>query len=132
MRAFESVLTGSWARIAQVEVEVPSMEREEQRKEVGLRRKAATLASIIALIALVVGSLFGDRGFLYLVQQRQRAGALAQELETLRAENARLAAEIVALKSDPRAIERLAREQLSLAQPGETLFLIREESAPRR
>lgn len=97
------------------------------RTDIGLRRKAATLASIILVVALVVGSLFGDRGFLQLMRQQQRAETLARELAELRMENRRLASEIVALRSDPRAIERLAREELGLSRPGETVFLIRDE-----
>jgi cell division protein FtsB len=105
--------------------------REERKTEQrGLRRKAALLASVIAIIALVVGSLFGDRGILQLMAQRQRALELAREIEDVRAENVRLAAEIRALRTDPRAIERIAREQLGLARPGETVFLIREADAP--
>ena len=34
---------------------------------------------VIPLIALVVGSLFGDRGILHLMTQRQRAEALLDE-----------------------------------------------------
>ena len=105
--------------------------REERRREQrGLRRKAALLASVIAIIALVVGSLFGDRGILQLMAQRQRALELAREIEEIRGENARLAAEIHALRTDPRAIERIAREQLGLARPGETVFLLRDVDAP--
>lgn len=100
---------------------------EGRRGQSGLRKKAATLASVIALIALLVGSLFGDHGVLQLLSQQGRAEALARELEELRHENRRLAGEIRALQTDPRAVERLAREQLGLAKPGETLFLIRTE-----
>jgi cell division protein FtsB len=100
------------------------------RSETSLRRKAATLASLCALIALVVGSLFGDRGILHLMAQRERGERLQRELAELRAENGRLAAEIESLRRDPRAYERLAREQLGLAKSGEIVFLIREE--PRR
>jgi len=95
--------------------------------DAGLRRKAAALASIIALIALIVGSLFGDRGMLQLVAQRERADALLQQIEELRAENLVLAGEIAALKSDSRAIERLAREELGLAGPNEMVFVIRRD-----
>ena len=102
------------------------MREDRGRSEIGLRRKAATLASIILVVALVVGSLFGDRGFLQLVRQQQRAEALAREIEELRLENRRLASEIMALRSDPRAIERLAREELGMSRPGETVFLIHE------
>lgn len=95
--------------------------------ESGLRKKAAILASVIALIALLVGSFFGDHGVLQLLSQQERAEALAQDLEALRQENRRLAGEIRALRADPRAVERLAREQLGLAKPGETVFIIRTE-----
>src|SRR5262245_29264275 len=99
-------------------------------REPSLRHRAATLASLLALIALVVGSLFGDRGLLHLMAERERSERLQAEVEELRAQNSRLASEIVALRRDPRAIERIAREQLGLARPGERVFLIREE--PRR
>jgi cell division protein FtsB len=97
--------------------------REDRSGDVGLRRKAATLASIIALVALIVGALFGDRGLLHLIDQRHRAEALAREVD------AQLATEITALRSDPRAIERLAREELGFVRPGETLFLVRDGAA---
>jgi cell division protein FtsB len=91
-----------------------------------VRRRAATLASFIALVALVVAALFGDRGMLHLIAQKQKAESLAREIEELRSLNQKLATEIAALKGDPSSIEHLAREQLGLARPGETVFLIRE------
>jgi cell division protein FtsB len=97
-----------------------------------VRRRAATLASFIALVALVVAALFGDRGVLRLMDQKQRAESLAREIDDLRAENRRLASEIAALKEDPGSIEHLAREQLGLARPGETVFLIRETGPDER
>lgn len=100
--------------------------RDERRPEAGLRRKAVTLTSVLLLIALIVGSMFGDRGILHLITQRQRADALRQEIEALGAENLRLYAEIQQLRTDPRAVERIAREELGLARPGETVFLLRE------
>ncbi len=105
--------------------------REDRPNEAGLRKKALALGSIIALIALVVGSFFGDRGILRMVAQRERTESLRQEIEELRAENGKLAGEIVALKSDPRAVEKLAREELGLARPGETVFLIHEPDGGR-
>ena len=56
--------------------------------------KAWALGTAIALIALTVGSVFGDRGILNLVGKRRQVEALRGELEGLRAENARLASEI--------------------------------------
>lgn len=105
---------------------------ERARPERSLRKKALTLFCVIVVLALAVGSLFGDRGILQLVDQKEREAQLARELEDLRAENLRLAAEIQGLRTDPRAIERIAREELGLARPGETVFLIREEPASDR
>ena len=109
------------------------MKDERGRPEVGLRRKAVTLAGVILILALIVGSLFGDRGLLQLMRQREQVAALARELGELRGENGRLASEIRALLAkDPRVIERLAREELGLVGPGETVFVIREDVASDR
>jgi cell division protein FtsL len=88
--------------------------------------RAFVLGTVIALIALGVGSVFGDRGILNMLGEREKVEALRAELDELKAENARLSAEIADLRTSPRAIERLAREQLGLARPDETVFLIRE------
>jgi cell division protein FtsB len=90
--------------------------------------RAWVLGTVIALIALGVGSVFGDRGILNMLGEREKLESLRSELEGLRAENARLSAEIGDLRTSPRAIERLAREELGLARPDETVFLIRESS----
>jgi cell division protein FtsB len=99
------------------------------RSEPRARMRAWVLGTVIALIALGVGSVFGDRGILNMLGERAKVEALHSDLEGLRAENARLSAEIGNLRTSPRAIERLAREELGLARPDETVFLIRE-SAP--
>jgi cell division protein FtsB len=95
----------------------------------GLRRKALVLVFGLVLLALLINALFGDGGVLQLVEQRRRAASLGRDLEVLRVENDRLAREIAVLRTDPRTVEQLAREELGLASPGETVFLIRDESA---
>jgi cell division protein FtsB len=88
--------------------------------------RAWVLGTVIALIALSVGAVFGDRGILNMLSERDKVEALRAQLEELRAENARLSGQISDLRSSPRAIERLAREELGLARPDETVFLIRD------
>lgn len=91
------------------------------------------LFSVVAFIALVVGSFLGDGGMLALWQGQSRADQARRELEALRAENSRLAGEILALRTDPRAIERIAREELGLAAPDEVVFVVRTlPAAPDR
>ncbi len=96
------------------------------RNEPSTRKRAFVMGAVIALAALAVGSIFGDRGILNMVGEREKVEALRAELDELRAENARLSSEIRDLRESPRAIERLAREELGLARPDETVFLIRE------
>lgn len=110
---------------------MPALAREHDRlAETSLRKKAAILGAIIATLGLAVGSLFGDRGVLQLLAQRRRAEALRAEVEAIRAENLRLAAAVVSLREDPRAVEALAREELALARPGETVFLLKTTETP--
>ncbi len=87
---------------------------------------------MIVFVALVVGSLFGDGGLLELWQEQERERALGREVQMLRFENGRLADEIDALRRDPTAIERVAREELGLIRPGETVFLLREHTLTER
>jgi cell division protein FtsB len=102
------------------------MRDETLRSEPRARMRAWVLGTVIALVALGVGSVFGDRGMLNMLSEREKVDSLRAELEGLRAENARLASQIADLRTSPRAIERLAREELGLARPDETVFLIRE------
>lgn len=106
--------------------------REARPQEDGPRRKVWIVGGLILFVALVVGALIGDRGVLYLLDQQRKADALHRELDALRSDNLRLAEDIGALRSDPRAIERIAREELGLARPGETVFILREEGVASR
>jgi cell division protein FtsB len=112
--------------------QVVSARDDSTRAEPVTGRRAWVLGTAIALLALAVGSVFGDRGILNLVHTREQVGELRAELESLRADNARLATEVQALRSSPRAVERLAREELGLARPDETVFLLRQEEPARR
>jgi cell division protein FtsB len=95
--------------------------------DAGLRQKAAVLTCVIAIMALLLGALFGDRGYLHLLGKREQVRALAHDVERLEAENAALFGEFGALRTDGRAIERIAREELGLAAPGEKVFIVPSE-----
>ncbi len=97
---------------------------EERSQRPSLRRKALLLASVLFLVALILNSLFGSRGMLHLAGQRERVSALQSEIDQLRNENHRLMIEIAALRTDPAAIERIAREELGYVRPDETVYLL--------
>ena len=87
------------------------------------RRKLATagIAALAGLLALHV--VFGPNGMLVYHEKRTDFRNLTQEVEALRQENERLSRQIEALKSDPRTIEKEAREQLRYARPGEVVYV---------
>jgi len=86
-----------------------------------VRQHARVLLGLLVLVILV-HDLFGERGFLAMRRAQKEAVKLQEEIQQLHAENARLAGEVEALKTDPRMIERIAREELNLARPGERIF----------
>ena len=86
-----------------------------------LRRHLRTLL-VIAVALLFVHDVFGANGFLAMRRAQMQVAQLHREIVELDAENRRLADEVKALKSDPDLIEKIAREQMGLARPGEKIF----------
>ncbi len=93
--------------------------------ETALRRKALALAAFLIAAATMLNSLFGERGISGLLKAREEHARLVREVEALETENARLSDQIRALRSDPLVVERLARETLGMARPGEIVLTIR-------
>ncbi len=70
----------------------------------------------------------GERGYLQMRQRHKEVRQLELEVDHLQEENQRLGQLIQRLRSDPAAIERIAREEMKLARPGEVIFTL---PAPR-
>ncbi len=85
---------------------------------------------------LLIGCLFaidalvGDKGLLAGIRARQQYRALEASVASARAENARLIEEARRLREDPATIEEVARRDLGLIRPGETLFIIKDIKPP--
>lgn len=84
----------------------------------------------LALLVLVVHEIAGENGYLARRQRRVQIETLRQEIEKLQQDNLRLNQQIKALRSDPHAIEELAREQLRLARPGEVIVTLPPAGQP--
>lgn len=80
----------------------------------------------VTLGVLLLG-LAGDNGYLERLSQRRQIQALTAEIENLRQENLQLGQTIKDLRSDPDAIEAVARERLRLGRPGEVIITLSEE-----
>ena len=81
---------------------------------------------------LIVDALVGDQGLVATIRARKQYNQLAADLARLRAENAGLREEARRLREDPAAIEEIARRELGLMSPGETLFIIKDVADPAR
>jgi cell division protein FtsL len=82
------------------------------------------LLKILALALLAVGihDVFGAHGYLAMRRSREQIEELRGQIEKLNQENQALAEHINELKTDPEAIEKIAREEMGLARPGEMIF----------
>jgi cell division protein FtsB len=76
------------------------------------------------LLALLVHDVFGAHGFLAMRRTRAEIEKVQKDIERINRENIQLAEEVKALKSDPRTIEKIAREDLGLAKDGEVIIKI--------
>jgi len=86
-----------------------------------LRRNARTILGVL-LFALLVHDIFGAHGFLAMRRTQKEIERLRGEIQQVNQENRALGEQVNALKSDPRMIERIAREEMGLARPGEIIF----------
>lgn len=74
-------------------------------------------------LSLILHAMFGANGMVVYQQKRAERQALQAEVERLRKENDQYVEKIKALKTEPGAIEREAREQLHYTRPGEYVYV---------
>ena len=85
------------------------------------------LALVLLSVVLVVQEIYGEHGYLALRRQRREYDSLQQEVRRLQEQNQQLEKYIEALKSDPKTIERIARDQMRMARPGERIYTLPEQ-----
>lgn len=88
-----------------------------------LRRRIATLAVALMAVALFVHVMFGANGMVIYKQKRIEHELLRKQIDQAQQENDRYTQRIQGLKSDQKAIEKEAREQLGYAKPGEYVYV---------
>jgi len=89
----------------------------------GARRRLATAAVGILTVWLFVHVTFGANGMVVYRAKRAEYKRLQKEIDSLQNENNRYTGQIKDLKTDPRAIEKEAREQLHYTRPGEVIYV---------
>jgi cell division protein FtsB len=94
------------------------------------RHKLATAAMSLLIVILAYHVVFSANGMLAYQRKRGDRLKLRQDVLRLQQENERIARTVRELKSDPKAIEREAREQLRYARPGEVVYVAPEPPPP--
>ncbi len=84
----------------------------------------------LLILFLVVHDIFGTHGFLAMRRTHAEIDAVKANLSRLNAENAEATEKVHDLKSDPRTIEKLAREGSLLGKPGEVIIKIPQGQWP--
>jgi cell division protein FtsB len=98
----------------------PTMSFFEQLREFVRRNANWFLAA--ALAVLLLQDVFGTHGVLAMRRAQKEAATVKKEIDLINEENRQLQGRVKALKTDPQAIERIAREEMGLARPGEYIF----------
>lgn len=88
------------------------------------RRETLFILILLAVMFLIYWSLFGQGGYRKLREYRKEFEALTVENSQLRSENEKLIKTVRQLKSDPNAIEKIARERFNFARPGDIIVTL--------
>ncbi|MBI2683137.1 MAG: septum formation initiator family protein [Acidobacteriales bacterium] len=94
------------------------------------RRKLATMTVVMVTGLLAYHAAFGDNGMVVYTEKRSEHRKLDQDIQSLQQENQRLQQHIDSLRTDPKSIEKEAREQLHYARPGEVVYTV-PDAQPR-
>jgi cell division protein FtsB len=96
-----------------------------------LRQYGRALLALLVLI-LVVHDIFGTHGYLAMRRTQQEIKKVNADIDRLNKENLQLGQEVKELKTDPHKIEKIARDELGLARPGEVIIKIpRSQQLPQ-
>jgi cell division protein FtsB len=87
-------------------------------------RRNATWFLVAGLVLLVLQDVLGTHGVLAMRHSMKQSAQIQKEIQQLNQENEQLQKRVQSLKTDPAAIERIAREDMGLARPGEYIFKI--------
>ena len=85
-------------------------------------RRNMYLFLIVGFALLLLQDVFGTHGVLAMRQSQKEAQGIRKDISRLDEENQRLQNSVKALKTDPSAIERIAREEMKLSRQGEYIF----------
>lgn len=90
-----------------------------------------SLLGLAVASLLIVLAVAGLKSYGELAAARERQALLETRIEETREHNQALDLRLRRLQSDPAALERLAREDLRMARPGDVIILLPDEPRTR-
>ncbi len=103
----------------------------DEAHEAGARRRRRRIRLVAACLGvLALASVLGNRSLVQIYQMNRTRAALEEEIARLKEANVALASEVRSIQEDPERLEGLAREDLGLVKPGETIYQFRREAPP--
>ena len=95
-----------------------------------VRRRVATITVTVLAVLLFVHVMFGANGMIVYKQKRREYESLQKRIIQEQQENGLYTQRIEGLKTDEKAIEKEAREQLHYARPGEYVYVPPTPASP--
>lgn len=101
---------------------VKSKARANSEKPQSFWSRYARAILALALLLLAIHDVFGSHGLLAMRRTQSQIRELRGQIDKLHQQNSDLSKQVQALRTDPKAVERIAREEMGLARPGEMIF----------
>ena len=84
------------------------------------------------IVFILFFTVFGDKGLLRIYELRHDKGRINTRLTDAKVENEKLKLEIIALKTDRRYLESIARKDLGLVRSNEVIYQFPPEKKQER
>lgn len=104
--------------------------RTDRARSAAWKKRAAAMLIVLGGVSVLWSLIMGEMGVVKYMRMKSQEHALRVEIEHLKKDNLRLLEEVRALKYDSAYIERIARDKIGLARPGEIVYYYGETDMP--
>lgn len=106
---------------SELESKLPMSVDSQKKHSNGVRHYVPHLLAVFVAV-LFLHDVLGTHGFVAMHRKQQEIQKVKADLDRLNKENSGLEQDVKNLKTDPHTIERIAREELGQARPGEIII----------
>lgn len=85
-------------------------------------QKKIYLIPLLCFAFILFFTVFGDKGLLRIIELREDKARIEKQLTTVNQDNEQLKREIIALRTDHRYLESIARRDFGLVRPNEVIY----------